>query len=85
MKRDIEWTERLEGGIKRTVRVSMPGGKVVWQFNLSDQEGWDRESEPTPDDWATLEEKLEARYTRRRVPLQDLELVRRLRRGERDH
>ena len=81
MKRDIEWIEKLEGGVKRKVRITFPGkGKVKWQFKSSDKQRWDYDSPPTLDDWDTLEDRLEAGYNRRRVPYETLELVRRLRR-----
>ena len=62
MKLHLEWVDRLDGGVRRKVRVTFPGkGKVKWQFQLSDREGWDYDSPPTPDDWETLEERLEGR------------------------
>ena len=80
MKRDIEWTERLEDRVKRTVRVRFPGqGQVKWQFKRSDEESWDYDSPPTAEDWATLEQKVDNLYQRRRAALRDCELVKRLR------
>ena len=80
MKRTIEWTERIDAGLKRVVRISFPGkGKVKWRFKRSDEEVWDYDSPPTLDDWETLEEKLAGLYNRRRAPYETLELVRRLR------
>lgn len=81
MKRDMEWKERLEDGVKRTVRVSFPGGgKIKWQFKRSDEERWDYDTPPSPEDWLQLEEKVDALYHRRRAPYSDLELVRASRR-----
>ena len=78
MRRKIEWVEKLDGGVKRTVRASFPGkGQVRWEFARSDQEGWDPDATPSLDDWDTLEEKLAGLYNRRRVPYETLELVRR--------
>jgi hypothetical protein len=80
MKRDIEWKEKLDDGIKRTVRVKFPGnGRIKWQFKRSDEEMWDYDTPATPDDWATLEEKVEKLYQRRRAALKDRELVQRMR------
>ena len=81
VKRNLEWTDRLEDGTKRKVRVSFPGkGKVRWQFQLSDREGWDYDSPPTPEDWENLEDTLEGLYRRRRAKYELLESVRKLRR-----
>lgn len=81
MKRDIEWVDKLDGGLKRKVRVKFPGhGKIKWQFKRSDEEQWDYDSPPTSDDWEVLEEKIDALYNRRRAPYKDLQLVQDLRR-----
>ncbi len=80
MKRDIEWVEKLEGGIKRKVRVRFPGhGKITWQFKRSDEDLWDYDSSPSADDWSHLEDKIDALYHRRRAPYKDLQLVQQLR------
>lgn len=80
MKRDIEWTEKPEDGVKRTVRVAFPGGgKIKWQFKRSDEERWDYDSAPSPEDWAVLEEKMDRLYHRRRASYKDFELVREMR------
>jgi hypothetical protein len=79
VKSDIEWVDKLEGGIKRKVRIKFPGhGKIKWQFKRSDEEMWDYDTPPTSDDWKALEEKMEALYNRRRAPFKNLELVRSL-------
>jgi len=79
-KREIEWVERIDGGIKRKVRVRFPGpGTLKWQFKRSDEELWDYDTPPTADDWEHLEEKVTAHYTRRRIAYRDVELVRHLR------
>ncbi|MBN2161491.1 MAG: hypothetical protein JXR25_17545 [Pontiellaceae bacterium] len=81
MKRDIEWVEKLEDRVKRKVRIKFPGnGQVKWQFKRSDEEEWDYKSKPTDEDWANLEEKIDALYHRRRAPYKDLQLVQQLRR-----
>lgn len=80
VKKDLEWVDKLEGGVKRTVRVKFPGhGKMTWQYKRSDEEFWDYKSPATAADWDTLEEKMAALYNRRRAPFKDLELVRQLR------
>ncbi len=82
MKADIEWIERLDDGIKRKIRITFLGkGRMKWQTKRSDEEYWDYETPPSPDDWNTLEEKMEALYNRRRAPFKNLELVRKLKKG----
>ena len=77
MKRDVEWIEKLEGGIKRKVRIKFPGhGKIKWQFKRSDEDFWDYDTPPTSADWDALEKKVAALYNRRRTPFKHLELVR---------
>lgn len=84
MKRDIEWIEKLDEGVRRKVRVKFPGhGKVTWQFRRSDEQQWDYDSPPTDDDWAALEDKVDALYHRRRAAYRDLQLVQQLRRDAR--
>ncbi len=80
MKRDIEWKEKLDGGVKRIVRVKFPGGgQIKWQFKRSDEEQWDYDSPATPEEWELLEDKIDALYHRRRAALRDWELVKKLR------
>lgn len=80
MRRQICWIEKLEDGIKRDIRVAFPGGrKIKWQFKRSDMEEWDYESKPSLEDWDALLERCESRYFRRRMPLDDMELVRKAR------
>jgi hypothetical protein len=77
VKADIEWVEKLEGGIKRTVRITFAGhGKIKWQFKRSDEEMWDYDTPPSSEDWNCLVEKMEALYNRRRASFKNLELVR---------
>ena len=77
MKADIEWVEKLDGGIKRKIRITFIGhGKIKWQFKRSDEEMWDYDTPPSTADWETLEEKMEAFYNRRRASFKNLELVR---------
>ena len=80
MKADIEWVEKLDGGVKRKIRVTFIGkGKMKWQTKRSDEDSWDYDTPPSSDDWKTLEGKVEALYNRRRTPYKNLELVRNLR------
>jgi hypothetical protein len=76
MKRDIEWVEKLEDGVTRTVRICFYQKKIKWQFKRSDQALWDHATPPSADDWAALEAKVERLYQRRRVSYEDLDLVR---------
>ena len=78
MQRSICWTERLEEGVRREVRVAVMRGGVKWQFKLSTEEKWDYRTPPSADDWANLLERMENRYQRRNVSFDDLSLVRRL-------
>ncbi|MDD4872620.1 MAG: hypothetical protein PHR77_18880 [Kiritimatiellae bacterium] len=80
MRRQICWVEKLEDGIKRDIRVSfVGGGKIKWQFKRSDMAEWDYDTPPALDDWDALLIRSEGRYNRRRMPLTDLELVRKAR------
>ena len=86
MKRDIEWIEKLQDGVKRTVRYKCPGnGKIKWQFKRANEELWDYDTPPSDEDWASLEEKMDALYNRRRAPYKDLQLVQQLRRKAASH
>lgn len=79
-KRDIEWVEKLEDSVKRKIRITFIGkGKMKWQTKRSDEETWDYDTPPSPEDWDHLEEKVESLYNRRRESFKNLELVRQLR------
>lgn len=60
----ISWTEKLPDGIKRETRVHVAQRKLKWQFKRSDQETWDYDSPPTPEDWDMLEDILRRRAGR---------------------
>lgn len=75
MRREIEWKDKTEDGIKRTVRVTVAQSRVKWQFQLKGED-WDYDTPPSVDDWEMLLEKMEGRYARKRAPLKDLEVVR---------
>jgi len=79
MKRDIEWVEKLESGVKRTVRIIFYQGEIRWQFRCSDQERWIFNTPPSPADWSALESKVDQLYRRRRASYKDLVLVRTMR------
>lgn len=77
MKREVEWTERPEPGVKRKTRVRFPGGgRITWQFKRSDEPDWVYDAVPSAEDWAALIEKLEGLYNRRRIPFKELERAR---------
>ena len=79
MKADIEWIEKLDDGVKRKIRITFLGkGKMKWQTKRSDEEMWDYDTPPSPEDWNHLEEKVGSLYNRRRIPFKNLELVRKL-------
>jgi hypothetical protein len=79
MKRDIEWVERIDDGVKRTVRIAISMNKgVKWQFKRSDEERWDYDTPPSSEDWKNLEEKVAALYNRRRATHEELEMIRKL-------
>lgn len=85
MKRDIEWKERIEGGVKRTVRIKFPGnGAIKWQFLRSDYDGdnpnpWDYDTPPSTEDWDNLIDLVNRMYIRNRCAHHDLELVKKAR------
>lgn len=80
MRRPVCWTERMEDGIKREVRVNFTGRNAIrWQAKRTDEDHWVYDFPPGDEDWDQLEKAMEARYQRRNVPLKDLELVRTLR------
>ncbi len=76
MKNPVCWTERLEDGVRREIRVSFSRNGLKWQFKRSDEEHWDYETQPSADDWAALEERILNRYQRRAIPYKDVERVR---------
>ncbi len=78
MSRPVCWTERLEDGTRREVRVAVGRRDVKWQYKLSTAEKWDYDSPPSPADWDALLERMESRYQRRTVSFESLEFVRRL-------
>ena len=79
MMRQICWIEKLEDGIKRDVRWTVGRGQVKWQIKRSDQERFDYDTPPTREDWDNFMERVEARYQRRNVSFDDLQLVRKVR------
>lgn len=82
MKADIEWVEKLDDGMKRKIRITFLGkGRMKWQTKQSNEDFWDYDTPPSPDDWNHLEEKMEALYNRRRESFKNLELVRKLKKA----
>ena len=77
--RQICWIEKLEDGVKRDVRWTVGRGQVKWQTKRSDQERFDYDTPPTREDWDNFMERVEARYQRRNVSFDDLQLVRKVR------
>lgn len=79
MNADLEWVEKLENRIKRKVRITFVGhDRIKWQFKQSNEDMWDYNTPPTPEDWDTLEAKIDALYNRRRAPYKHVELVKKL-------
>jgi len=76
MMRQICWIEKNDDGIKRDVRWSVERGKVKWQFKLDTEERFDYDTLPTREDWENFLERMEARYQRRNVSFDDLQLAR---------
>ncbi len=76
MMRQICWIEKNADGIKRDVRWSVERGKVKWQTKLATEERFDYKTPPTPEDWQNFMERMEARYQRRNVSFDDLQLAR---------
>jgi len=80
MRRPLCWTEKLDDGVKREVRVSFSGGRRIrWQAKRSDRLEWEYDFLPSTGDWDALLDLAERWYNRRRMPLPDLELVRKAR------
>jgi hypothetical protein len=76
MKRDIEWKDKTEDGVKRTVRIKFPGNGIIkWQFKRADEERWNYDLPPSAEDWQELVDKVELMYNRNRCAHRDLELV----------
>jgi len=80
MRRQLCWTEKLDDGVKREIRVSFPGGgKIRWQAKSSDRLEWEYDFQPSTADWDALLQLAERWYNRRRMPLPHLEMIRKAR------
>lgn len=80
MKADIEWVEKLDDGVKRKIRITFTGKTLMkWQTKRSDEDMWDYDTPPSPEDWQAIEEKIDTLYHRRRQPYKHVELVKKLR------
>ncbi|MEI8140009.1 MAG: hypothetical protein WCI03_09090 [bacterium] len=76
MMRQICWIEKNADGVKRDVRWTVEQGRVKWQFKLATDERFDYTTPPTREDWENFLERMEARYQRRNVSFDDLQLAR---------
>lgn len=77
MRKNIGWQDSLDG-IKYEIRVTFAGGdRIRWQRLARHLERWES-FEPTPEHWATLLDKVKARYQRRQMPYKTVQLVERL-------
>jgi hypothetical protein len=61
----ISWTVKLpDDGVKRETRVHVSQRNLKWQFKRTDEEAWDYDSPPEPEDWDMLEDVLRRRAGR---------------------
>ena len=67
MKKSVSWTIKLHDGIKRETRVQVHAQHSKWQFKRSDEDAWDYDTPPTPEDWDRLEDILRRRAGRGRA------------------
>jgi hypothetical protein len=66
------WTQKLEGGCKREVRVVKQGGSWRFQSKRTDQERWTYYDEPLLDDLTEFREIVFRKYQRRRAAYEDV-------------
>lgn len=66
MPKQTSWTKREPDGVKREVRVTHTAKSIKWQFKRADDERWDYDSDPRPEDWDSLEDILTRRTGRGR-------------------
>ena len=66
------WTQKLEDGCKREVRVVKQGGSWRFQARRADQERWTYYDEPLLDDLAEFREIVFRKYQRRRAAYEDV-------------
>jgi hypothetical protein len=74
----ISWTDKLEDGVKREVRVHVTRLRLKWQFKRSDEEAWDYDGPPLASDWDRLMDILQRRAGRGQAP-ELVEAIKRLR------
>ncbi len=79
MRKMMCWTEKLEGGVKREVRVSFHGKGLRWQWKRSDEPAWVYDAPFTTADWDNFEALAENWYTRQRLPREHVDRIKRLR------
>lgn len=73
MGKHHEWHERLDDGDTRSVRAHLFGGRWSFQVRLkSAGRGWEELPEPELDDLHELRDQLQKKYTRGRVPFEQL-------------
>ena len=84
MRRPICWTEKLEGGVKRELRVSFHGSGLRWQWKRSDEENWVYDGTPSSSDWDGLEALAANWYSRHRMPHEHVIRIHRLRQDAED-
>ena len=80
MRRQLCWTDKLDDGVKREVRVAFHGRGLRWQWKRSDEEAWVYDAPPSPADWDNLEALAHNWYQRHRLPREHLDRITRLRR-----
>ena len=66
------WTQKLEDGPKREVRVTRQGGGWRFQAKRADEERWTYYKEPSLEDLAEFREILFRKYQRRRAAYEDV-------------
>jgi hypothetical protein len=79
MRRPLCWTDKLDDGVKREVRVDFHGRGLRWQWKRSDEPAWVYDGTPSPADWENLETLASNWYQRHRLPREHLDRIARLR------
>ncbi len=79
MRKLMCWTEKLEDGVKREIRVSFHGRGLRWQWKRSDEPAWVYDAPLTEADWDSLEALAESWYTRQRLPREHVDRIKRIR------
>lgn len=74
-RKEINWVMKSPEGIKYDVCVSRWAGKFRFQYRAKGQDRWDYDRTPTRDDWETLLDALERRYSRKLATEEEIEQV----------